>query len=237
MPHNPDQHRADLLFAASIHELKNRFGLLLVNLEALLPQLTLAPEQQGAVASIRHDAQYIGDELVRLLTVFKAAGGQLRANIDQYALEDLLEEVVARHATTARATGCMIGFECDSELVGFLDEGIIRVVLDTCIYNAVKAGAHQITLRAVESQDGLRIDVDDDGPGFPEEMRLRYNASIDCGSLAPARSVNPAENTTGLGLYFANSLLAQICEQEACGRLLLGVSPEGGAQASLLIPQ
>lgn len=226
-PDNGASSLANTLFAASIHEIKNRFGMLLNQLEGVLADAHVAAQQQEAVAHIRHDAQFIGSELVRVLSVFKAASGQMTASVDQHILEDFLEEVVARHATTTHATGCRIEFECDSDLTGFFDIGIVTVVLDTCLYNALKAGATHIFLRAEEQDGYLQIHVDDDGPGFPEEM---LQAAIGTGKL------KVDEGSTGLGLYFANTLLAHHHEGDKTGAIRLGKSPEGGARVTLQIP-
>ena len=219
---------ANTLFAASIHEIKNRFGLLLNQLESVLAASQMDTSQQNAVAHIRHDAQFIGSELVRVLTVFKSTSGAMAMNVDQQILEDFLEEVVARHATTAHATACAISFDCDPDLTGFFDVGIVTVVLDTCIYNAIKAGAKTIVLRSEEGEGDLSVHVDDNGPGFPAEM---LNSPIATGKL------KVEENSTGLGLFFANTLLAHHCEGDARGSLKLSKSPEGGARVTLLIPQ
>lgn len=227
----PTSHPAPLantLFAASIHEIKNRFGLLLNQLEVVLADTQLAATQQDAVAHIRHDAQFIGSELVRVLSVFKAASGQMNASVDQQILEDFLEEVVARHATTSHATGCQITFDCDSDLTGFFDVGIVSVVVDTCVYNAIKAGAKNVCLRAETGEGFLQIHVDDNGPGFPDEM---LHGTITAGKL------KVDEGSTGLGLYFANTLLAHHKEGERVGGIRLGKSPEGGARVTLLLPE
>ncbi len=219
---------ANTLFAASIHEIKNRFGLLLNQLESVLADTRVADAQQDAVAHIRHDAQFIGSELVRVLSVFKAASGQMSASVDQQFIEDFLEEVVARHATTSHATGCEMSFECDSDLTGFFDVGIVTVVLDTCIYNAIKADAKHLCLRA-DSEDGyLQIHVDDDGPGFPEDM---LQGTIAAGKL------KVDQGSTGLGLFFANTLLSHHREGEKQGGIALGKSPEGGARVTLRLPE
>lgn len=217
---------ANTLFAASIHEIKNRFGLMLNQLEAVLENASTA--DKGAVAHIRHDAQFIGSELVRVLSVFKAASGQMSASVDQQILEDFLEEVVARHATTAHATGCSITFDCDSDLTGFFDIGIVTVVLDTCIYNAIKAGAKAIVLRADADEGYLQIHVDDNGPGFPDDM---LQGDITTGKL------KVDEGSTGLGLYFANTLLGHHREGDKQGGIVLGQAPEGGARVTLRLPE
>jgi len=222
----------DTFFAASIHEIKNRFGLMLGELDAVLAGVGSDPAQQGSIEQIRHEAQFIGSELVRVLSVFKSANGQMKAFIDQQFLDDFLEEVVARHATTARAKSLTIHHECDEDLTGFFDAGIVTIVLDTAIYNAVKANARAIILRAGEGEGELLIHIDDDGPGFPASL-LEAFAHATHGS----GSVDTASQSTGLGLYFARQLLAAHQEDDRTGSIELGASPEGGARVTLHLPQ
>ena len=89
------------------------------------------------------------------------------ANVDQQILEDFLEEVVARHATTAHATACAISFDCDPDLTGFS----MLVLSRWCWipdYNAIKAGAKTIVLRSEEGEAICRY-MDDNGPVFPQK--------------------------------------------------------------------
>jgi signal transduction histidine kinase len=222
----------DTFFAASIHEIKNRFGLMLNELDGLLAEAGTQPSLQRSVESIRHEAQFIGSELVRVLSVFKSTNGQMKAFIDQQFLDDFLEEVVARHATTARAKQLSIQHECDPDLTGFFDAGIVTVVLDTAIYNAAKVGAEAIVLRAAEGENELLIHIDDNGPGFPASLLDAFTRETrDLGS------VDTSSQSTGLGLYFARQLIASHQEDHRHGSVSLGQSPEGGARVTLHLPQ
>ena len=229
MPANEESQLASDLLAASIHEIKNRFGLLFAEIDRLLAQLPLNDQHQENSARIKSEAQFIGSELVRILASYKTLGQAADANINQQFLLDFLEEKVARHSYTAQANAIRIEFDCDEDLTGFFDAGIVNIVLDTAIYNAVKEGAKQILLTAAEAGNELQIAVHDNGPGFPAAL---LEAPIAQGS------VKTDTGSTGLGLYFAQRLLALHIEGEHCGSLSLGTSDRlGGACVTLHLPQ
>lgn len=235
----PSQNRtnpqlAEQLLAASIHEIKNRFGLMFSQLDELLGALSLGPDQMQLAELLKSEGQFIGSELVRVLASYKSlTREQDRAAVspDQHYLLDVLEEKVARHASTARAHQLQLEFECDDDLDGFFDAGLLSIVLDTAIYNAVQAGARHILLCAQQKADHLRIDIHDNGPGFPDSF-LETQPQVQ--QVHPL----PSQSSTGLGLYFARRLMAEQGEADRCGSLIVGVSDRlGGACLSLILPQ
>ncbi|MEM7384444.1 MAG: ATP-binding protein [Verrucomicrobiota bacterium] len=228
MTHKPQL--ADQLLAASIHEIKNRFGLMFSQLDQLLAALPLDETTSHNAEQIKSEAEFIGAELVRVLASYKTLEGDNLVNQDQQFLLDFLEEKVARHANTVRAHHLNLDFDCDEELDGFFDAGIVNIVLDTAIYNAVKEGAKTILLSADMVDDFfLRIQIHDDGPGFPAAL---LNADI------VQSGVKADGQSTGLGLYFAQRLIGQHTEGDKVGRVELGASDRlTGACVSLFLPQ
>ena len=232
MTHKPQL--ADQLLAASIHEIKNRFGLMFSQLDQLLAALPLDETTSHSAEQIKSEAEFIGAELVRVLASYKTLEGENLVNQDQQFLLDFLEEKVARHANTVQAHNLNLDFDCDEELDGFFDGGIVSIVLDTAIYNAVKEGAKTILLSADMVDDHyLCIQIHDDGPGFPSTMlETDFSEDIQQGV------VKADGNSTGLGLYFAQRLIGQHQEGEKVGRLQLSASDRlAGACVSLLLPQ
>jgi signal transduction histidine kinase len=231
MTNNPQL--ADQLLAASIHEIKNRFGLVFSQLDQLLAALPLDANLAQNAECIKSEAQFIGSELVRVLASYKTLEGNNQINQNQQFLVDFLEEKVARHANTVRANGLSLEYDCDEELDGFFDAGIVNVVLDTAIYNAVKEGAKTIVLSADELNGYLRIQIHDDGPGFPQAM---LDADFAAGEVTGQLKTDG--QSTGLGLYFAKRLIGQHHEADRQGRVELGKSDRlSGACVSLFLPQ
>jgi len=233
MTHNPQL--ADQLLAASIHEIKNRFGLMFSQLDQLLAALPLDHTLSHNAQQIKSEAEFIGAELVRILASYKTLEGDDLVNSDQQFLEDFLEEKVARHANTVRAHNLSLEYDCDEDLDGFFDAGIVNIVLDTAIYNAVKEGANTVLMSADYDNDSnmLCIQIHDDGPGFPAAMlEAALNDKREQGK------VKADGQSTGLGLFFAQRLISQHQEDGRSGRVELGTSQRlSGACVSLLIPQ
>lgn len=227
MSNNPKL--ANQLLAASIHEIKNRFGLMFSQLDQLLAELPLDPHRSHTADLIKSEAEFIGNELVRVLVAYKSLDHDLEVNQDQQFLVDFLEEKVARHTNTAKANDLTLDFDCDEDLDGFFDGGVVNIVLDTCIYNAAKEGAKRILLKAEQPDGFLRIQIHDDGPGFPDSM---LQQGIQLGQLKQETA------STGLGLYLAQNLVSQHQEGDKTGYIELGKSDIlGGACVTIFLPQ
>lgn len=227
---NNSQELIGALLAASIHEIKNRFGVLYNQLDGLLAELPVNPQQQEKSDRIKSEAEFISNELIRVLASYKSIGEDAFINIDQHIVIEFLEDTVARHSYTQKANSLTIDFDCDEDLTGFYDSQILTIVLDTGIYNSVKAGANQILLTANEETPGyLSLHIEDNGPGFPDEFLTQ---DISQGKLSLE------DQSTGLGLFFANQLIQSHTEGDKVGYLELGKGSRlTGAKLSFYIPQ
>lgn len=216
------------LLAASIHEVKNRFGILYNDLDLLLSHLSVDPGEQHRVESIKSEAQFIGSELMRILASYKAMSGSFPVAINQQLAIDVLEEIIARHSYTFKAHQITTELDCDEALNGFFDRSVIAIVIDTLIYNAIKAGAKNLLFSASEDKDYLHLTVEDDGPGFPPSQLDEPLGQSE---------ISTQQKSTGLGLYFAQQLLNSHQEGERRARLSLGSAKQlSGAHVSILIP-
>ena len=216
------------LLAASIHEIKNRFGLLYNELDTLLNQLPTDESQQQQAESIKSEAQFIGSELMRVLGSYKSMAGDFAVNVDQQFAVEFLEEVIVRHGYTFRANGVTAELDCDEETSGFFDTSIVTIVMDTLLYNAIKAGAKNLQFSASEDDEYLFLTLHDDGPGFPDAMLQ--------GEIGQSK-LSVDDQSSGLGLYFAQSLLAAHKEGDRIGHLVLGKSDIlKGAQVTIALP-
>ncbi|NIZ12420.1 ATP-binding protein [Phaeobacter sp. HF9A] len=103
----------------------------------------------------------------------------------------------------------------------------VRRALDNLISNAVRYGT-QARVSVAVTQKSLRIRVDDDGPGIPEDLRGD--------AMRPFTRLDPARNQdrgTGVGLGLA--IVADIARAHG-GILRLGTSDDlGGLRADIVI--
>lgn len=228
----PAELSGDLL-AASIHEIKNRFGLLVGQLDSLMAELPVQPAQQQQVDQIKAETEFVGCELQRVLIQYKSLSLDAVTLDSQQFVDELLEEKIARHGATARAKNIRLEMGEETDAQGFFDPALVNVALDTAIYNAVNAGARQIRLTAIDAEEHpeqfLQIWVEDDGPGFPAEM---MDQPIEL------QGTKQGANNTGMGLYLAQQLISRHQEGQRWGRIELAASTAlGGAKVKLLLPQ
>ena len=193
------EHTLATLLASSIHEIKNDFGLMLIKVDQLIEELNLDNQKESQVAQVRSEAASIGNELSRILTTYKRNAQGYTPYIDQHAVAEILEDICLKHRLTEKAYGVFLSYHCDEDLAAFFDVQLLTNVIDTSIYNAVKAGVNNIKLTANELQDYIVIRIEDDGEGFPDYVLQNQGQNS---------VLNLEEGNTGLGLYFAK----EICE-------------------------
>ena len=118
--------------------------------------------------------------------------------------------------------------EGDGEGTVRLRKGAILRAVDNLISNAVRYGT-QAEVSVMLTDKTLRIRVEDDGPGIPEERRLEVVRPFS--RLDPARSQNKGGGGVGLGLAIATDIT-----RAHGGVLRLGVSERlGGLRADIVI--
>jgi len=223
-----DENLTGELLAASIHEIKNRFGLLYSELDELTNQLAVTDTLQTKAQRIKSEAQFISSELVRVLTSYKSLTDDFSLNIDQQFAEEFLEEVIARHSFTCNAHNLKLTMSCEEDVTGFFDKQVFAIVVDTCIYNSIKAGANQISLNASEDDQYFYLCIEDNGPGFPADM-------LEGGVSQSDLQID--KHSTGLGLFFADRLIQRHKEGKSHGKMTLSQSQAlQGAKVTLQIP-
>lgn len=216
-----------IMLTASIHEIKNRFGLLYNDLDALLEQADLRESEQAN--AVKSEAQFIGNELMRVLASYKTLQEDFSPLSHQYFAEDFVEDMLARHSYTLKAHNVTTQFDCEEDISGHFDNNIVGIVFDTLLYNAIGVNATELYLNAHEDDTYLYIELHDNGPGFPEAML--NNTQPTTGKL------DLHDQSSGLGLHFARLLLDTHQEADHRGHLVLSQSTHlSGACATIALP-
>ena len=205
--------------AVASHELRTPLTAMRTNLE-VLSTLDLGPEQRKEVIS---DTVRTQSRIEATLTAMeRMAQGQL-TTADDFVPFDITE-LLDRAAHDAERTYPDLKVSLvpsPAVLMVGLPVGL-RLVIDNAIANAVKhGGATEVRLAVSSSAQGVRVTVDDNGSGVPEEERQTVFERFSRGSTA-------SHSGSGLGL----ALVAQQAELHG-GTATLGSSPLGGAQLTL----
>jgi len=184
--------RAGELTAGIVHEVRNGLG-------TIVGYARLVERGQDPQAAVR--ARAILDECGTLEAVVRRFTDFVKLEKLQLAptdLKSLASRVLAREQRGHDAVGArLVGF--DVPLVVQADEELLERALENLVRNALEAaaaGGGNVELRAERTETGVRIDVEDDGPGF---------AADHPGDVRPFYTTRPGG--LGLGLPLARKIV------------------------------
>jgi two-component system osmolarity sensor histidine kinase EnvZ len=141
--------------------------------------------------------------------------------------EMMLKPLIAGVCDGAARIGARVEVEIGDDLVATLRPQAFKRALANLIDNAAAHGDNVRVSAAASAGGGVRIFVDDDGPGIPEalyEEAFRPFSRLD-------ESRNQNEKGVGLGLAIARDMARGLG-----GDLTLERSPMGGLRAVLRLP-
>lgn len=204
------------------HEIRNPIAGLRNNLEVLRRRLADDPEG-------REFADLAIDELLRMHELAERVldanrpgnGGAKGAGVPDAAA--VARDVAALMTGGARGDGLRIEVE-GSGSVGMPRDALKQVLLNL-VQNADEASAEPVgvTIRIEPEEERVRVVVEDDGPGIPDEILSRI--------ADPFFTTKDVEGGSGLGLYIADGIVRRYE-----GRLEIGNAPGGGARFVLDLP-
>jgi signal transduction histidine kinase len=151
----------------------------------------------------------------RSLTFTREGAPPLRRS--RFAVAGLVEELADQQDRL------VLDNQVRPSIIGYADRDQLYRVLQNLVRNAAEAGAQNVVIRAAERDDGLEIEVADDGPGLPPKARDNlFRAFV--GSARPGG--------TGLGLAISRELM-----RGHGGDIALVDSTGSGTVFSLTLPR
>jgi K+-sensing histidine kinase KdpD len=222
---NRESQKIDFSFvlASSVHDMKNSLGMLLNTLAEVMeqypPQNTEHAKSYGV---LEYEAARINSELIQLLSLYRLDHDEVRVHIEECMVVDVLSEQLARNHGLLQTRGLEIVLQCDESLSGYFDSDLVGGVINNVLVNCTRYSKQRLMLSAQETNEGLCICIEDDGPGYPQDM---LNAS----TFAEAHT-SFANGRPHLGLRFANkvALMHQNKSQQGFIRLTNDSSLGGG---------
>jgi PAS domain S-box-containing protein len=185
---------------ALVHELKTPLTPVLSSSELLYSELHEEPWMSIA-ENIYHGAVNLSNRIDELLDLAKVEIGTLKINREALDVLPLLRGVGEEMTVVAKSAGQSLTLELPSSLPRvWADEDRLRQVLLNLLINASKFTQEggKIILRAREQNGSLVVEVEDNGPGIPEEDHGRLFRPYH-------RQLSDREHLSGLGLGLALS--------------------------------
>jgi len=225
-----EQHLTQLdgLAAAAAHEL----GTPLATITLAIKELTRATPLDAPNAD---DIHLIAQEVQRcrtILTKLTSLGHESDGTLNAMSLGHLIEEVVSplrSFGTSVR----VISSGAPPEPVCARNPAILYG-LGNLVENAIDFAANEVRVRPAWTGSEVRIEIEDDGPGFSHDILNRLGEPYVTTRGSPRDSTSEEEFGLGLGLFIAKTLL-----ERSAGKLTTrnAAPPETGARVAVSWPR
>lgn len=214
-------------FITLVHEIRTPLSLIRLPLEKLQEK-----EREGKDARylsvIDKNVNYLLGITNELLDFQKMESGTLHLNLKSCDIKALVNDVYSQFTSPAELKGIELVLNLPEHgLVSMVDREKISKILVNLMGNAIKYARTHIDLNLVVVDTGYEIQVSDDGPGVPDDQKLKIFEAFY--QLPDDKIASMAG--TGIGLAFAKSL-AEAHE----GDLRLEDSAAGGSSFILSLP-
>lgn len=190
------------LMASTVHDMKNVIAAVSQAYESLLSDMPEALQHSPQARLIEQEALRLDAMLMQLLGVYKLEHNQLRLHPEYCSIDELFEDLYNRHRELLNYRNIDLHIELDDpDLEGYFDISLISTVLDNALGNALNYCKKTIILQAQRQDNGVQLSIQDDGAGYPDSMLGPVRQSQSSG-------IDRDSGSTGLGLYFAASIIA-----------------------------
>ena len=188
----------------------------------------LTDDQQDVADLLQHNVIRLQQQIENLLRFSVAQSHQVVLNPGSFEIGELVNEVLVDQRLALQTRSLSVNVDIDPGEVQ-ADREKLRTVIDNLISNAVKYSPRgaSLTIRVERSPGELRLCVEDEGPGIPEQEREKIFTAFYQGSV-PAES---AVKGSGIGLSVCRAYVL------AHGGDIFVEPSTGGARLCVLIPQ
>jgi two-component system sensor histidine kinase SenX3 len=217
--------------ASLVHDMKNSLGMLLNTTDEVLTRCSLETcPSYPLLSQLQYESKRVNNNLIQLLTLYKMDNAQLVLNIDYHDLEELINEAILYNKPLLDSKGIKIEIDNPNDLFWFLDKDLIGGVINNVLNNAFRYAKDTIKISTrKDEREFLVIQIEDNGTGYPEQM---LNTIPD----SPMKT-SFLTGGTGLGLYFAYTVVKLHKEKGREGFILITNKPDqGGGCFSIYLP-
>ena len=181
-----------------------------------------AEEVSRCIDSIASQSQRLERLLLDLLDVERLARGAVEPSRRETDMRELIPRVLDGIAASER-----VSTSVSATAHGVVDPALVERIIENLVLNAIKHTPpdSRIWLRATRRNGDVKISVEDDGPGVPDDLKERIFEAFEQGNV-PSHSPG-----TGVGL----SLVSQFAKLHG-GRAWVDDRRGGGAAFHVVLP-
>lgn len=220
----------DEFIAVASHELKTPITSIKAYTEILVDKFQTSQDQGTFSLMTKLDAQV--DRMIELvktlLDTTKLSAGEVLLKIEEFDLCTLIREQIEPLQLASKKH--QIVFESNDDCIVLADKKLIAQVINNLLSNAIKysPNAEKILVSAGQTNEGIRVNVQDFGIGIPEGLNHKIFERY-------FRVSNTQVSTTpsiGLGLY----ITAKIIDQHG-GKIFVDSKEGTGSTFSFILPK
>ena len=162
--------------ADASHQMRTPLSILRTHIGVLKQARQDTGEARQSIADIEAAADRLQRLLIQLLALARAEGAEPSGiALKETDIGAAARGVAENHAIQALRVGVDLHFVCDESqtFLARADDVLVTELLSNLVDNAVRYNhpGGTVTVRVSASPDGVSIEVEDDGPGIPEEDR------------------------------------------------------------------
>ncbi|GEA12178.1 HAMP domain-containing sensor histidine kinase [Alteromonas sp. KUL49] len=206
----------DLLLAIS-HELRSPLARMKISLAML--------EASPTVDGLSQDIKHMDDLIAQLLEGERLKQGHAILDLTTFYLPTLIDDLLAEPLIAGRAK---LNNEIPEVAVS-MDVGRIMFALRNLLKNAIEHSPKDslVEITITEQTSSIVIEVKDNGPGIPDELRTRIFEPF----FRVENIDNRSFNGVGLGLFLCKRIV-----EAHHGEITVSNNPKGGCTFSIALP-
>ncbi len=215
--------------ADASHELRTPLAIIRGEADVALSQEREPEEYRESLAIIQDEARLLSGLVEDMLSLARADAGQRKLNIEEFYVNDLIEECVRSARALALRKNLSLNFESSDDTAFRGDEDLFRRMVINLLDNAIKytpdGGA--VSVKLWRENGHVKLSVTDNGIGIPAEDAAHIFERFYRVDKARSR----AEGGSGLGL----PIVKWIAEAHH-GSVSMESAPEHGSSFTVSLP-
>lgn len=217
------------ILASSVHDMKNSLFMLLQSIETLDLSENLTTQQHQSFADLHYQTSRINSTLMQLLALYRDEKKQLPVHIEEYSVNELLNEVMDCHRLYLNSLSINVSINIEENLYGYFDVDLISYLLGDIFINALRHTNKSINISSYYEGLFLVFKIEDDGNGYPQHMLDANKHDF--------YTFNANKGRSGLGLLFARKIAKEHKKKHLRGHILLENKPNNtGSIFTLCLP-